>query len=148
MHCFEFHFQKSLHNAPPPPPLYKVYNTCYGKVHHSHVRVFALCLRMSRRSYIYGLRYSIITIVRELCLTPPPPLPLSLSISAGVHNWIVITSVPATSSGSKEAKTDIKSYRKRKKNTCKYPTILCQRCPDTLSCYGGVLILCPVMEVS
>ena len=79
---------------------------------------------------------------------PPPPLPLSLSISAGVHNWIIFTSVPATSSGSKEAKTDIKSYRKRKKNTCMYPTILCQRCPNSLSCDGGVLILCPVMEVS
>ena len=79
---------------------------------------------------------------------PPLLLPPSPPLSAGVHNWIIFTSVPATSSGSKEAKTDIKSYRKRKKNTCMYPTILCQRCPNSLSCYGGVLILCPVMEVS
>ena len=100
--------------------------------------------------YVYACLVGHISIVSLLLCTnsaplPSPPLP-SLSISAGVHNWIIFTSVPATSSGSKEAKTDIKSYRKRKKNTCKYPTILCQRCPDTLSCYGGVLILCPVME--
>ena len=87
MHCFEFHFQTKVYNAPPPPP--------------------------------------------------SPPLSQLVSITG--------SSLPRSQQQAlarRKLKQTLKATEKERKILACIPqySVLLWRCPDTLSCYGGVLI--------